>query len=226
MATGKEKYLDIVLVGPPGAGKGTHSKFIETTYKIPHISTGDIFRDAIANKTPMGLKAKEFIDKGELVPDDVTVAIVRERLLKKDTEKGFLLDGFPRTIAQAIALDEMMGETGKSINVVIDVVCDEKVLLKRITTRRVCPKCGASFNIVTLKPKVEGICDYCGSKLIQRKDDTAEAFQNRLKEFYAKTEPLVGYYKKKGVLYEIDTTDGNVLEGNGKIKKILSGVLD
>lgn len=217
--------LDIILLGPPGAGKGTHSKFIETTYGIPHISTGDIFRDAISNKTPMGLKAKAFIDKGELVPDDITVGIVRERLLKKDTEKGFLLDGFPRTLAQAEALDALLAAANRRIDAVIDVVCDEKVLVRRIVTRRVCPNCGASFNTVTLKPKKEGICDYCGAALVQRRDDTEEAFRTRLSEFNEKTEPLVGYYRKQGVLFAMDTSDGNVPEGNGKIRSFLSGVL-
>lgn len=211
------KPLNIILLGAPGAGKGTHSKFIETNYNIPHISTGDIFRDAISNKTTMGLKAKEFIDKGELVPDEITVGIVRERLLKKDTEKGFLLDGFPRTIAQAEALDDFLAKEGRKITLVLNVECSTDILLRRITTRRVCPKCGASFNVLTLKPKVDGICDYCGAKLVQRKDDTAEAFTNRLNEFRTKTEPLVGYYSKKGLVRTIDTSDGNVPRGNAQI---------
>ena len=157
--SGSSRQLNIILVGPPGAGKGTHSVHIEQKYNIPHISTGDIFRDAISKGTPMGVKAKEFIDKGELVPDEITVGIVRERLLKKDTESGFLLDGFPRTLDQAIALEKLLGELGRKINLVLSITCDYSILEGRIVTRRVCPKCGASFNIKTLLPKVDGICE-------------------------------------------------------------------
>lgn len=215
------KPLNIILLGAPGAGKGTHSKFIEDFYSLPHISTGDIFRDAISNKTEMGVKAKGFIDRGELVPDDITVGIVRERLLKKDTEKGFLLDGFPRTIAQAEALDNLLAEMNRSITLVLNVECDTDILLRRITTRRVCPHCGASFNVLTLKPKVENVCDYCQSQLIQRKDDTKEAFMTRLNEFRTKTEPLVSYYSKKGLVRTMDTSDGNVPLGNERIQAFI-----
>ncbi len=219
------KPLNLIILGAPGAGKGTHSKFIVDTYQIPHISTGDIFRDAIANRTPLGLKAQESIAKGELVPDDITIGIVRERLLKQDAAHGFLLDGFPRTLAQAVALKEMLAEMGTAINGVIDVVCSEDILLRRITTRRVCPKCGASFNVLTLKPKVEGICDYCGAHLIQRKDDTVEAFRTRMAEFKAKTAPLVDFYEKEGVVEVLDTSDGIVPRGNAQIRRFLDGVI-
>ncbi len=220
------KPLNLIILGAPGAGKGTHSKFIVDTYHIPHISTGDIFRDAISEGTPMGLKAQEFISRGELVPDDITVGIVRERLLKPDAAHGFLLDGFPRTLAQAEALERMLAERNTSINAVIDVICQEDVLLRRITTRRVCPKCGASFNVLTLKPKVEGICDYCGALLIQRKDDTEEAFRTRLKEFHTKTAPLADYYRSRGVLFEYDSSDGDINRGNHLIGTFLDGVID
>ena len=219
------KPLNLVILGAPGAGKGTHSKFIVDTYSIPHISTGDIFRDAISEGTPMGVKAQGFISRGELVPDDITVGIVRERLLKQDAANGFLLDGFPRTLAQAEALKDILAERNQSVNAVIDVVCQEDVLLRRITTRRVCPRCGASFNVLTLKPKVDGICDYCGSDLIQRKDDTEGAFRTRLEEFHTKTEPLVSYYKAQGVLFEVDTSDGDVPKGNALMKGFLDGVI-
>lgn len=218
------KPLNLIILGAPGAGKGTHSKFIVDTYHIPHISTGDIFRDAIAGKTPMGLKAQEFISKGELVPDEITIGVVRERLLKKDAADGFLLDGFPRTLAQAEALDKILAERGQKVTAVIDVECDKDVLIRRITTRRVCPKCGASFNILTLKPKVEGVCDFCGANLIQRKDDTEEAFKTRYEEFLTKTAPLVKHYTEKGVLFTMDTTDGDVAKGNDNIAKGLSEV--
>ena len=219
------KPLNLIILGAPGAGKGTHSKFIVDTYHIPHISTGDIFRDAISEGTPMGLKAQEFISRGELVPDDITVGIVRERLLKPDAANGFLLDGFPRTLAQAEALAGMLAERNAAINAVIDVVCQEDVLLRRITTRRVCPKCGASFNVLTLKPKVEGVCDYCGAQLIQRRDDTEEAFRTRLSEFHSKTAPLADYYRSRGVLFEYDSSDGDVDRGNSLIGAFLDGVV-
>lgn len=219
------KPLNLIILGAPGAGKGTHSKFIVDNYGIPHISTGDIFRDAIAEKTPMGLKAQEFISKGELVPDEITIGVVRERLLKDDAAKGFLLDGFPRTLAQAEALDKILAERDQTVTAVLDVECDKDVLLRRITTRRVCPKCGASFNVLTLKPKVEGVCDYCGSELKQRKDDTEEAFKTRYDEFLTKTAPLVDFYKKKGILYTLDTTDGIVSKGNQEIADALAEVL-
>lgn len=219
------KPLNLIILGAPGAGKGTHSRFIVDTYRIPHISTGDIFRDAIAESTPMGLKAQEHISRGELVPDDITVGIVRERLLKDDAADGFLLDGFPRTLAQARALDEILAERGTAVSAVIDAECDENVLLRRICTRRVCPKCGSSFNILTLKPKVEGICDYCGANLIQRKDDTEEAFRTRMEEFRAKTEPLVEFYSQRGLLFVFDTSDGDVPRGNSEISAFLDGVL-
>lgn len=219
------KPLNLIILGAPGAGKGTHSRFIVDTYNIPHISTGDIFRDAIAESTPMGLKAQEHISRGELVPDDITVGIVRERLLKDDAADGFLLDGFPRTLAQARALDEILAERGTAVSAVIDAECDEGVLLRRICTRRVCPRCGSSFNILTLKPKVEGICDYCGANLIQRKDDTEEAFRTRMEEFRAKTEPLVEFYSQRGLLFVFDTSDGDVPRGNSEISAFLDGVL-
>lgn len=219
------KPLNVILLGAPGAGKGTHSKFIELTYAIPHISTGDIFRDAISKKTPLGLKAKGAIDKGELVPDEITVGIVRERLLQKDTEKGFLLDGFPRTLAQAKALDEILASEGRAVTMVLDVTCPKAILMRRICTRRVCPKCGASFNVLTLKPKVEGICDYCGSKLVQRKDDTEAAFSTRYAEFISKTEPLVAYYRQRGLVYELSTEDGNVARGNKQIAEFVQEAL-
>ncbi len=224
--SGSSRQLNIILVGPPGAGKGTHSVHIEQKYNIPHISTGDIFRDAISKGTPMGVKAKEFIDKGELVPDEITVGIVRERLLKKDTDSGFLLDGFPRTLDQAIALEKLLGELGRKITLVLSIACDYSILEGRIVTRRVCPKCGASFNIKTLLPKVDGICDYCGANLIQRKDDTAEAFKTRMTEYEAKTAPIIDFYSKKGLVSVIDTTSGIVEEGNKEIDDAVAKLED
>ncbi len=196
--------LNIILMGPPAAGKGTQSELIVKTYNIPHISTGDMFRAAISNKTPLGLKASEYINKGLLVPDEVTIGLVEERLAQDDCKEGFLLDGFPRTVLQAEALDNMLMKTGRKLSSVILLLADDEVLTARITNRRVCPNCGASYNIETKKPAQDGICDSCSSGLIQRKDDTAEAFKVRLDAYSKQTLPLADYYRGKGLLREID----------------------
>ena len=196
--------LNIVLMGPPGAGKGTQAVTIADEFKIPHISTGDMFREAIAKKTELGLKAKEIIDAGNLVPDELTVGLVRERLSQKDCENGYLLDGFPRTIPQAEALTKMGEEIGRPVTLVINIDLADEVLLERISGRRVCPKCGASYHIVNRKPLVEGICDRCGSELIQRKDDNAESFKVRLENYYKSTKPLLDYYQRFNLLHEFD----------------------
>lgn len=200
----EKKELNIILMGPPAAGKGTQSERIVGKYQIPHISTGDMFRAAIAAKTPLGVKASEYINAGKLVPDEVTIGLVEERLSQDDCKKGFLLDGFPRTIPQAEALDALLAKMGRKITHVILLEADDKVLTSRIVARRVCPKCGASYNLETKKPKVEGVCDNCGSKLIQRKDDTAEAFEARLDSYAKQTYPIAEHYQKQGVLSRID----------------------
>ncbi len=196
--------MHIIFLGPPGSGKGTQSKWIEDEFGIPHISTGDMFRAAVAQGTPSGLLAKTYMDKGQLVPDDVTIAIVEERLQQKDCQKGFLFDGFPRTIAQAEALDHLTKKLKLPIDLVIYLVVDKKVLLKRIAGRRVCPKCGASFHNENNPSKVDGICDFCGAELIIRKDDTPEAMKTRIKAYESETAPLIHYYQAKGLLREID----------------------
>lgn len=196
--------LNIILMGPPGAGKGTHAVTIAEEYGIPHISTGDMFREAIASGTELGLKAKSIIESGGLVPDDVTIGLVKERLSRPDCEKGYLLDGFPRTIPQAEALTAMGPEIGREVNLVINITCPDEVLVQRIAGRRVCPKCGASYNIHTMKPKVDGVCDRCGASLIQRKDDNAESFKVRLENYYSSTQPLLDYYKNQGLLHSFD----------------------
>lgn len=224
--SGSHESLNVILVGPPGAGKGTHSVHIQSTYGIPHISTGDIFRDAIEKKTPLGLTAKGFIDKGELVPDEITVGIVKERLLQRDAEKGFLLDGFPRTVDQAKALDGILAELGRKVDLVLEITCDPSILEGRIVTRRVCPNCGASFNVKTLKPKVEGICDYCQSPLVQREDDTSEAFRTRIGEYEKKTAPILDFYERRGLVRKIDTTSGIVEEGNRAIDEAIASRRD
>lgn len=191
-------------MGPPAAGKGTQSELIVRNYDIPHISTGDMLRSAVSNKTAMGLEASKYMNAGLLVPDEVIIGLVEERLAMPDCQKGFLLDGFPRTVKQAEALDEMLKKSQREINSVILLTADDEILTGRIVNRRVCPNCGASYNIVTKKPIVDGICDLCQSKLIQRKDDTKEAFSVRLQAYQEQTFPIAEYYSRKSILSEID----------------------
>lgn len=218
-----DKELNIILMGPPAAGKGTQSELIVKNFHVPHISTGDMFRSAIAEKTPLGIKASEYINAGLLVPDEVTIGLVRERLSKDDCRKGFLLDGFPRTIPQAEALDKMLSEMNRHINAVILMTADEKVLTERITSRRVCPNCGASYNTLTKKSKVDGICDECGHELIQRKDDNAEAFKVRLDAYRKQTYPIADYYSRQGVVSEVNALQ-SIQDVFSAIEKVLSEV--
>lgn len=194
----------MIIMGPPGAGKGTQAVNIVEAYKVPHISTGDMFREAMKNETEMGKLAKSYIEKGELVPDEVTVGIVKERLNEKDCENGFLLDGFPRNEAQAVALDEILKDLNKTLDFAINIKVDNEKLIKRIVGRRICKKCGATFHIEYNKPMTEGICDVCGDNLIQRKDDTVETASNRLNVYDKQTAPLLDYYSKQGLLVNID----------------------
>ena len=196
--------LNIILMGPPGAGKGTQATRIIDEFHLPHISTGDIFRENISKGTELGLKAKAIIERGDLVPDDLTIDLVKSRLSQPDCAKGYLLDGFPRTIAQAEALKKMGPEIGRAVNLVIDITVPDEVLMERIAGRRVCPKCGASYNVNTMKPAKEGICDRCDAELIQRKDDNPESFKIRLDNYYAQTAPLVDFYKAEGLYHHFD----------------------
>lgn len=196
--------MKLIIMGPPGAGKGTQAALIKNTLNIPHISTGDMFREAIKNETPLGLEAKKYIDNGELVPDSVTIGLVKERLSNKDCQKGFLLDGFPRTIPQAEALDGILEELNIKLDAVINIAVDDAILVDRIVGRRVCPKCKAGYHITNLKPKVDGICDVCGEKLVQRKDDTEETVKNRLNVYANQTKPLLEYYDSYGIVKTID----------------------
>ncbi len=198
------KELNMILMGPPAAGKGTQSELIVKEYGICHVSTGDMFRAAISAKTKLGLEASSYISAGKLVPDEVTIGLVKERLSQPDCKKGFLLDGFPRTVKQAEALEDMLASLGRHLTSVILLVADDKELTSRIVNRRVCPKCGASYNLLTKKPVKEGICDSCGTPLIQRPDDTEKAFVVRLEAYKAQTFPLVEFYQKKGLVKEVD----------------------
>lgn len=209
--------LNLMLMGLPGAGKGTQAEKIVDEYKIPHISTGDIFRAAIKNGTPMGLEAKKFIDKGELVPDEVTNGIVKERLAKDDVNDGYMLDGFPRNMAQAEALDEFGKELGKSLNCVINIHVDPESLMERLTGRYICRDCGATYHKVFNPTKVEGTCDRCGGhEFFQREDDKPETVKNRLDVNIKMNTPLLDFYKKQGLLHEVN--------GNQDIDKVFADI--
>ncbi|WP_416730181.1 adenylate kinase [Fictibacillus sp. JL2B1089] len=194
----------LVLMGLPGAGKGTQAERIVEKYGIPHISTGDMFRAAIKEETPLGLEAKSYMDAGNLVPDEVTIGIVRDRLSKKDCEKGFLLDGFPRTVAQAEALEEITKELGRTIDYVLNISVDSDQLMQRLTGRRICQTCGSTYHVIFNPPKVEGVCDKDGGTLIQRQDDNEETVRNRLNVNMKQAKPLLDFYGEKGYLKNIN----------------------
>ena len=196
--------MRIIFLGAPGAGKGTQAEVISKKYNIPTISTGNIIREALKNGTEMGLKAKSFIDAGKLVPDDVVIGIIKERLAKEDCANGFILDGFPRTIPQAEALDKM----GIAIDKVVEISVDDETIIGRMSGRRVCQDCGASYHIVNKKPAKDGVCDACGGALVQRKDDAPETVLDRLNVYHEQTEPLKDFYAKKGILRTADGTLG------------------
>ncbi len=203
--------MKVILLGAPGAGKGTQAKLLAEKLNIPHISTGDIFRANIKGNTPLGIKVKEFMDKGELVPDELTVEIVKDRLLNDDCSKGYILDGFPRTIPQAEYLDKVLKEMNTSIDVALLIDVKDEDIITRMSGRRVCINCGATYNIVFNPTKVEGICDVCNSPVIQRADDSAETVLNRLTTYHNQTQPLIDYYKESDKLV--------VAEGAGEVKE-------
>ncbi|MDR1564078.1 MAG: adenylate kinase [Oscillospiraceae bacterium] len=202
--------MNIILLGAPGAGKGTQAERISEKWSIPQISTGNIIRDALKSGSDIGEKTKYYMDNGLLVPDEIVIEIIRVRLAQSDCAGGYILDGFPRTIAQAEALDAM----GIEIDHVIDLEVEDEVIIKRLSGRRVCSECGATYHIVNKKPVVEGVCDKCGGTLVQRKDDTVETINERLKVYHAQTEPLIAYYEAKGLIRRIP--DKGSVEANVK----------
>lgn len=198
--------MKIVMLGAPGAGKGTQAIKIADKYDIPHISTGDIFRANIKGGTELGQKAKSYIDKGELVPDEVTIGMLLDRIAQDDCKNGYVLDGFPRTIPQAESLTEALKSQGDRIDFALNIDVPDEAIIKRMSGRRACPKCGATYHIVYAAPKTENICDKCGAELIIRSDDKPETVKDRLNVYHQQTEPLIAYYKTAGVLHEVDGT--------------------
>ena len=210
--------MNIILLGPPGAGKGTQAKMIAETFSLPHISTGDMFRETAASGSELGKKLQSFMSKGALVPDDVVIEIVKARLSKADSIKGFLLDGFPRTTAQAEALDKSLLESSRKIDHVFSISLKDDIIIDRLSSRRVCISCGASYNTITQQSKTQGVCDRCGGKVVQRGDDNPGTVKNRLKVYKDQTSPLIAYYKKAGVLREVD--------GSGAVEEVFKRIQD
>lgn len=216
--------MNLIFLGPPGAGKGTQAKLLSQKYQIPQISTGDILRVAVREQTPMGIKAKECMDSGALVPDDVVVGIVQERLSRKDCENGFILDGFPRTIAQADALKKTLDQLGKKIEHVVSIDVDIEDLLVRITGRRTCEKCGKGYHVLFDPSRKDGVCDVCGGKLYQRDDDKEDTLRNRLSVYDRQTQPLIDYYSKESLLKPV-SGKGSIEEIQKQIVKTIEGLL-
>jgi len=214
--------MNLIFLGPPGAGKGTQASLLSETLNIPQISTGDILRNAVRTGTPMGIRAKSYMDSGSLVPDEVVVGIVEERLQGADCAGGFILDGFPRTVAQADSLDLMLTRLGKQIEHVLSMTVDDEELLTRIGGRRMCEKCGKGYHTVFDPPKVSGLCDLCGSKLYLRDDDKVETMRKRLDEYYQKTAPLIQYYSRKELLRPIPGI-GDIKDIQNRIVEVLKG---
>lgn len=209
--------MKIIMLGAPGAGKGTQAKMIAEKYSIPHVSTGDIFRANIKDQTELGMEAKKYMDQGLLVPDELTVKILLDRVAKDDCKNGYVLDGFPRTIPQAEVLDKAVSELNESIDFAINVDVKDENIVKRMSGRRACLKCGATYHIEHIPPKKEGICDKCGSELVLRDDDKPETVQKRLNVYHEQTQPLIDYYNKKGILKEVD--------GSQDMKDVFSAIV-
>ncbi len=216
--------MQLILLGPPGVGKGTQAERLAESYRIAHISTGEMFRDAVARGLELGKQANKYMAAGELVPDEIVIGMVEERLSRPDTAAGFLLDGFPRTTAQAEALDVLLKRIGRPITAVIGLRADQEVLVKRLSGRRVCRKCGATYHADNRPPAKEGVCDQCGGAVQQRKDDQAEAVRTRLVEYQSKTASLTDYYEKMGLLEAVDAS-GPVDEVLSVIQSLVGGRL-
>lgn len=216
--------MRIILLGPPGAGKGTQAQHISKLFNVPHISTGDIFMKNISQGTELGRKAKDFMDKGQLVPDELTIKLVEDRLEEEDTRDGYLLDGFPRTENQAKVLGELLEGKGEALDVALLIDVPESVIKSRMLGRRVCPSCGATYHIAFNPPKSEGTCDKCQSKLIQRKDDLPEAVEERLRVYTISTRPLIAYYRGKGILKTVEG-EKEIGEVSRSITNVLQGYL-
>ncbi|WP_294350014.1 adenylate kinase [uncultured Clostridium sp.] len=209
--------MKIILLGPPGAGKGTQAKSISNKYSIPHISTGDIFRKNISENTPLGIEAKKYMDNGQLVPDEVTINMVKDRLQEEDCKSGYLLDGFPRTVSQAESLQEFLRSRNESLDTALLIDVPRDFILERMTGRRVCPSCGASYH-VKFNPAVDNKCELCGSEVVQRKDDTEETVKERLDVYERQTQPLIDFYRDKNLL--------SVVEGTKAINEVFESICD
>jgi adenylate kinase len=216
--------MRLILLGPPGAGKGTQAEVLSKEYNIPHISTGDMLREAVAKRTPVGIKANAYMIKGELVPDEIVIEIVSQRLASPDAKGGFILDGFPRTKRQAESLDEALGKSGIPLDAAFYFDTTDSVVIKRLSGRRVCRSCGANFHVTNIPPKKEGICDFCGSALIQRPDDKEQTVKNRLEVYKKETAELIDYYRSKGILRTV-SGDLDVKELFGVISKLLNDTI-
>lgn len=210
--------MRLIIFGPPGSGKGTYSSMISEIYGIPHISTGDILREHILKKTELGLKASIYVGKGIYVPDEIINEIINERLKQDDCNKGFILDGYPRTIGQLKFLEKILKDSNKSLNLVINIRVSDNEIIKRLSSRRICPNCNAIYNLINKPPKIDEICDACGSKLIQRDDDKPDVIKNRLRVYMDETKPLLDYYSKQGKVIEIN--------GEGSIEEVFKRIKD
>ncbi|MGC9362968.1 MAG: adenylate kinase [Fidelibacterota bacterium] len=214
--------MKMILLGPPGVGKGTQAQILSKEYGIPQISTGDILRSAIQADSELGKKANQYMSQGELVPDEIMLGLIRERLFGDDSPEGYILDGFPRTLVQAEALNQLFAENKTRLDIVLLLDADEELILKRLSSRRVCRKCKAVYNLLTQPPAVNGICDKCGGPLYQRDDDKIETIQNRLAVYRRQTEPLINFYKSINLLKTVDSS-GNPREVHQNIMKQLEG---
>lgn len=210
--------MQLILLGPPGAGKGVQAELLSRKFNIPSIASGDILREEVKMRTALGKKAKEYMDKGKLVPDEIVIKIIKERLKKEDAKEGFLLDGFPRTVSQASALDEALKELGLKLSAVINMDTPEGVTIRRLSSRRTCYDCGKIYNLITMPPKVEGICDDCQGRLYLRDDDKEEVIKRRLKVYQRQTHPLIEYYKGKNLLRSV--------EGGKEAKEVFGEILE